>query len=240
MPQTNVRMSVPPWTRWVKILTIAHVVLYILWLAFGRWQAAPVLAEEIVLLPKSLWDGHVWQLYTYTFAQMEPQTLLFAGLALWMFGGDLESRWGSRRFLTFYFTVIAIGALLLCVLALGVPALFGLPVVGLGGFVLGVIVAWGLTYPDREILFMFVLPLKGRHVMLLALGVDALYAFATTPMVFVIHAFCAVVAASLVALWRRYGGLFASVRMLWARLQAKRRRRHLRAVKDEPRGPTFH
>ena len=86
MPQTNVRMSVPPWTRWVKILTIAHVVLYILWLAFGRWQAAPVLADELVLLPKSLWDGHVWQLYTYTFAQMEPQTLLFAGLALWMFG----------------------------------------------------------------------------------------------------------------------------------------------------------
>lgn len=240
MPQNNVRVSVPPWTRWVKLLTIAHVVLYIVWLALGRWQAWPLGAMETVLLPESMWAGHVWQLYTYSWAQAEPQTLLFAALALWMFGGDLEARWGARRFLTFYFVVIALGAFLLSLLALGVPTLAKLPVIGLGGFVLGVIVAWGLTYPDREILFMFVLPLKGRHVMLLALGVDALYAFATTPLTFVIHAFCAMVAATLVALWRRYGGLFASLRMTWTRMVAKRRRRHLRALDDGPGGPTFH
>ncbi len=45
----------------------------------------------------------VWQLATYLFLHGGFGHILWNMLALWMFGADIESVWGTRRFLQFYF-----------------------------------------------------------------------------------------------------------------------------------------
>jgi membrane associated rhomboid family serine protease len=227
-------MSLPPWTRWVKILTIAHVVLYIVWLSLGRWGAAPSVAEEMVLVPGSVLEGHAWQLVSYI-VPTTPMGIFLFGVLLWMFGGELERRWGARRFLTFYFGVTIAAAGLLSLLALVLAPLRAIPVFGTDALLLALVIAWGIIYAERQILFMFVLPLKGRTVVLLSLGVTALYAFASQPMAFVIHAFTALCAATIVIVWRRYGGVLISIRMYFARVRARRARSHLRSVDDGDR-----
>lgn len=228
-------MAVPPWTRWVKRLTIAHAVGYVLWLILGRWGASPVVATEMVLVPQQVLDGHLWQLVGYILPLESPLSLFFNALMLWMFGGELESRWGGRRFLTFYFGVAIGGSALLTLLALALPAVGALPVIGPGGLMLGLLVAWGIIYAERQISFFGLIPLKGKHLLLLSLAIDALTAFASQPMAFLIHAFAAMVAALLVVFWRRYGGVFSSLRMAVMRFKARRARRHLRAVDDNDR-----
>lgn len=53
-----------------------------------------------------------WQLITHMFMHGNIPHLLFNMFSLWMFGSILESLWGPKRFLTFYF-ICGIGAALL-------------------------------------------------------------------------------------------------------------------------------
>ena len=75
---------------------------------------------------------------------------------LWMFGSELERLWGKVHFLRFYF-ITGIGAGLLTML-------FGLdsitPIVGASGAVYGILLAYGLTYPNRTIYLYGIIPIK--------------------------------------------------------------------------------
>src|SRR5512136_2718235 len=62
------------------------------------------------LIPYLVWKRfYLWQLGTYIFLHASLAHILFNLLALWMFGGELENLWGSRRFL-FYFFFCGVGA----------------------------------------------------------------------------------------------------------------------------------
>src|SRR5512137_2224017 len=64
------------------------------------------------LVPLLVWKKFfLWQLVTYIFLHGGISHILFNLLALWMFGGELENLWGSRRFL-FYFFFCGVGAAL--------------------------------------------------------------------------------------------------------------------------------
>ena len=75
---------------------------------------------------------------------------------LWMFGSELERLWGRSQFLRFYF-ITGVGSGL-------VTMLFGLqsmtPVVGASGAVYGVLLGYGLTYPNRTIYLYGIIPVK--------------------------------------------------------------------------------
>ena len=90
-----------------------------------------------------------WQLGTYMFLHGGFSHLFFNMLALWMFGMELENVWGSKKFLTYYLT---------CGFGAGIAnllwALFisqGAPTVGASGAVYGILVAFGMLFPDRPI-----------------------------------------------------------------------------------------
>src|SRR4030042_2785981 len=52
------------------------------------------------LVPLLVWKKFfLWQLVTYIFLHGGISHILFTLLALWMFGGELESYWGSSKFL---------------------------------------------------------------------------------------------------------------------------------------------
>src|SRR5215471_3935175 len=89
----------------VKFLLIANTAVFFVQL---------FLPSEILhlfgLVPAMIWqDFYFWQLFTYQFLHGGLFHLLFNMLALWMFGCDLERRWGSNFFLQYYFPSLVAG-----------------------------------------------------------------------------------------------------------------------------------
>jgi membrane associated rhomboid family serine protease len=113
-----------------------------------------------------------WQLISYQFMHGGFMHLLFNMFALWMFGKDLEDIWGARRFLLFYLLSGAgAGLIQLAVnaLFLGSPA----PIVGASGAIYGVLLAFGLSFPDRPIIaFPIFFPIPARIYVLLFAGLE--------------------------------------------------------------------
>jgi membrane associated rhomboid family serine protease len=125
---------------------------------FARQRAA---RDFLALTPwEVLHHGRIWQLLTYAFLHKGPGHLLVNLLTLWMFSGDVERTMGTRRFAAFY---------LLC--AIGAGAATALlrwnsphPTVGASGAVYGVLLAYGMLFPDRVIYLYFLFPLPARWV----------------------------------------------------------------------------
>jgi membrane associated rhomboid family serine protease len=88
------------------------------------------------LVPILVWkEYYFWQLATYIFLHGGIGHILFNLLALWMFGGELESYWGSRKFLVYFF-FCGIGAGILTVIFS--PYQF-IRVVGASGAIYGIL-----------------------------------------------------------------------------------------------------
>ena len=109
------------------------------------------------LVPKLVWSEFmIWQPFTYLFFHGGIWHLLINMFVLWMFGSELERIWGKGHFLKFYF-VTGVGAGL-------VTMIFGLnsmtPIVGASGAVYGVLLAYGLTYPNRTVYLYGIIPIK--------------------------------------------------------------------------------
>jgi membrane associated rhomboid family serine protease len=135
------------------------------------------------LRPAAVFEGaQVWQLVTYLFIH-SPRSLghvLFNMLAVWMFGVELERRWGTPFFAKFYL-VCGVGAgictLLVSLLPFGATApLYYTTTIGASGAVYGLLMAWALIFPHRELLFMFIFPLKARVFVLIVGGIAFLSA----------------------------------------------------------------
>ena len=126
----------------------------------------------------------IWQLVTYMFLHEGFQHIFFNMFAVWMFGRVMESVWGSRKFLVFYF-ICGIGAGLcqeLCqyvhysmVLAQYTSVNIGsgiIPMatyldqiltVGASGAVYGILLGYGMTFPDNELFIIpFPFPIKAK------------------------------------------------------------------------------
>jgi len=109
------------------------------------------------LVPKLVWSEFMlWQPFTYLFFHGSIWHVLINMFVLWMFGSELERLWGKEHFLKFYF-VTGVGAGL-------VTIIFGLnsmtPIVGASGAVYGVLLAYGLTYPNRTVYLYGIIPIK--------------------------------------------------------------------------------
>jgi membrane associated rhomboid family serine protease len=150
----------------VRALIIANVAAFVITYAFPQ-----VMIDLFGLSPRAvLGEGRVWQLATHIFLH-DPGGfghILFNMLALWMFGVELERRWGTRGFL-WYFMITGIGAGLVTVLVSLLPftatrAVFYASTIGASGAIYALLMAWALLFPHRQILFMLIFPLPARAV----------------------------------------------------------------------------
>ena len=159
----TISLSLPPFTRWVKRLILIYAAIYLL---MAITEVAAPLAHDWVsvylgLIPKLVMHGMVWQLITYSFLHFQLLHLVFNALSLWMFGSQLESDWGSKRFLEFYFFCTIAAAL--TTVAMSYTHILGLsPVtttIGASGGIYGLLVAFGVLHGESEIM-MFPLPFR--------------------------------------------------------------------------------
>ena len=166
-----------PITPVVKALIIANIVGFV-----GTWLASSVVDLVVVLGLRPvdiLTRFQLWRGVTYLFLHENLLHLLFNMLALWMFGVEMERRWGSQYFLKYYF-VCGIGAaitvLLLSVLPFAVfDGLYRSLTIGASGAIYGVLLAFGLYFPTRPILMFFVFPVPAKYAVMI-MGAIALYA----------------------------------------------------------------
>jgi len=109
------------------------------------------------LVPKLVWSQlKIWQPITYMFFHGDIWHVLINMFVLWMFGSELERAWGKKNFLRFYF-ITGVGS------GLG-TMLFGLqsmvPIVGASGAVYGVLLAYGVMFPNRTVYLYGIIPIK--------------------------------------------------------------------------------
>ncbi len=150
----------------LKALIIANVVVFVAQLLVPR------IAWTLALRPAdALWRLEIWQLVTYMFLHVGAVHVLFNMLALWMFGTELERIWGTRDFLKFYF-VTGTGAAALTVLFSLLPfeaaaQLRGALIMGASGAIYGLLLAYGLYFPDRPLLLFMVFPVPAKYAVMI-------------------------------------------------------------------------
>jgi membrane associated rhomboid family serine protease len=155
----------PPGVKW---LLISNVAIFLLgfFLGLAGWDRSMAL---LVLQPAEvLTKLYIWQLATYMFLHGGFTHILWNMLALWMFGADLERLWGTRRFLNFYF-FCGIGAGI-CVVVLNYLLPSGNPhsgTIGASGAIFGILLANAVLFPDRTILWGFLIPIKMKWFVLI-------------------------------------------------------------------------
>ncbi len=165
-----------PMTPSVKIILIAAVAGFFLQAITQRFFGF-YLEPWLGLVPYLVTHRFfLWQPLTYLFLHAGVFHLAFNLLVLWMFGCELERVWGSRFFLKYFF-VCGIGAGVFVALLTSSSLV---PTIGASGALYGVLLAYGLLFPDRKILLWFVLPIRAKHFVLF-IGAVAFYSTLTLP-----------------------------------------------------------
>jgi membrane associated rhomboid family serine protease len=153
----------------VKILLMLNVIGFLARMIWGGF-----ITVNLGLVPYLAWSElRVWQFVTYLFLHGDFFHILFNMYALWMFGSELEAEWGFKPFLRYYF-VSGIGAGLFHTL---ITPHSLVPTIGASGAVSGVMAAYALMYPERELqlLLFFVIPVRMKaKVMAIGLAVISL------------------------------------------------------------------
>lgn len=172
---------IPPTT---KNLLIINILFYMGTLAVQKYgiDLHRILGLHFFMAP----NFHVYQLVTYMFLHDGFQHIFFNMFALWMFGRIMETEWGAKRFLIFYLAC-GIGAGLLQeitqfihyeIVYSGYDAvqisstgatipmkifLDRMLTVGASGAVYGILIGYGMTFPEHEILiFPIPMPIKAK------------------------------------------------------------------------------
>lgn len=148
-------------------------------------------------------DFRPWQLITYMFMHGGWSHLFFNMFALWMFGCTIENAWGQKRFL-FYTLACGVGAGLFQEAAQFIEyAVQGLAAydmastsygtmpmsmylnmwntVGFSGAVYGILLGFGMTYPEQRIfIFPFPVPIKGKWFVCIYAAIELFSAMGTS------------------------------------------------------------
>ena len=170
---TELHGPFPPGVKWLLIANTAVFLLcYLLGPGFDR-QVAIILGLSAESAVRTFM---VWQVFTYMFVHFGTWHLLFNMLALWMFGRPIEQTWGTRRFLKFYLVCGTVAGV--CVLVVNIIVGDWLtPTIGASGAVFGVLVAFGMLFPEAVILMFFVFPMQARYAVMIFVAMELLATF---------------------------------------------------------------
>jgi membrane associated rhomboid family serine protease len=154
----------PNGVKWLLIVNTA--VFLVGFFAYAWFDASPL--TLFALVPRFvLHYGMLWQLVTYMFLHGGVWHLVFNMLALWMFGADLERDWGTRLFLKYYFLCGIAAGLCVVLVSLVRPSEAAFPTLGASGAIYGLLLAYGVLYADRIILFMLLFPMKAKYAVMI-------------------------------------------------------------------------
>ncbi len=243
-----------------KNLLIVNVVVFLATYLFRTIgvDLNNVLGLHFFLAP----DFHIYQLFTYMFAHGGFSHIFFNMFALWMFGCIVERTWGPKKFLTYYI-VCGVGAGLFQELAqfaqFYLIASEQLPhftlaqtmkvananaaflnlwtTVGASGAVYGILLAFGMLYPEERIfIFPLPVPIKAKWFVMGYAAIELFMAYSSTGdgVAHLAHLGGMVFGFFLIRYWRRHPDIrysrrsgqqfFDSMRASWERRTGRKDR----------------
>lgn len=159
-----------PGVKLLLIVNVAVAVLVLFAVGAGKEEAWDTILSWFALDPRQVFlGGRIWQLVTYMFLHSPSEILhiVFNMLILWMFGCDVERRWGTQKFLRYYL-ITGVGAgIVNCAFAF-----MQAQTIGASGAIFGLIVAYAMLFPTRTILFWGIFPMSARAFALLLAAVE--------------------------------------------------------------------
>jgi membrane associated rhomboid family serine protease len=185
----------------VRNIIIANVVVFLLQ---NLVKSFPVAAYM------SLWDIHSnyfrpYQFFTYMFAHGDMWHIFFNMLTFSSFAPILERQWGDKKFLFFYLAT-GIGA---GVIYAGVNYFVGGqggPMLGASGAIYGILMAFGMLFPDLELMLLFPpIPIKAKY-MVFVIGFITYAMDRSGHVAHLAHFGGAFMAFILISYWRKSGG----------------------------------
>src|SRR5215470_19585405 len=157
----------PPGVKWLLIAnTLVFVLKGLLDPQYGQHIRVLELAPVAVVFHFA-----IWQLVTYLFLHGGVWHLIFNMLTLWMFGTPLERDWGTRRFLKYYF-ICGIGAGVCDVLLNAAIGNWGTSTIGASGAIYGLLLAFGVCYPDQTVLMGILFPIKAKYMVMIYAAIE--------------------------------------------------------------------
>lgn len=154
----------------IQQLLIANAVVFVAQLL------VPAISEYGMVRPALVWQaGYIWQPFTYMWLHGSIGHIAMNMFVLWMFGSQLAMAWGAKRFLRFYLlcgvgagVIISLFPYLLVTLGLASRTQLLIPTLGASGAIMGVLLAYSFTWPDRTIMLIFP-PVAFRAIWLIPL-----------------------------------------------------------------------
>jgi membrane associated rhomboid family serine protease len=157
------RQAFPSRWSWTVVLLAVYAVVFVAELVISRFFPEQSFVFRYLTLSKEgMALGFVWQLVTYQFMHAGWMHLFFNCWAIYTFGRELESLLGGRKFFALMFSSGVVGGVFQVLVSLLWPELFGGPVVGASACAFGLVAAFALIFPERELtmLIFFVIPVN--------------------------------------------------------------------------------
>lgn len=157
----------PPLPPITQALMMVNVVAF-----FLDWLAGGLLSRWLALYPLAF--GFLpYQVVTYAFMHGDFGHLFFNMIGLWTFGAELERLWGPKRFLQFYFASLLTAALTQLLVTWLLGSVY--PTVGASGALFGLLLAFGMLFPNRQVMLIIPpIPLKAKTLVLIFGGLALL------------------------------------------------------------------
>jgi len=155
------RPRMPQMSFTIALLIVNAIVFLIECAVYGYPLRFPV-DSYFALSVEGLEQGYVWQLLTYQFMHASLLHILLNGWAIYVFGHAIEEALGWKKLLTLFLTGGVIGGIFQMVAALLWPEYFGGPVVGASAGAFGLVAAFAMLFPERELtlLLFFLIPIR--------------------------------------------------------------------------------
>jgi membrane associated rhomboid family serine protease len=154
----------------LKWLLISNIGVFLLYYIGGRAVQEPMKTFFALTPVMVLQHFAIWQLATYMFLHGNITHIFFNMLVLWMCGTLLEPDWGTRRFLKYYF-VCGIGAGICDLIVNVLVGHWDIPTLGASGAIFGLLLAFGVLYPNMTVLVLFVFPMKAKYMVMIYGGI---------------------------------------------------------------------
>jgi membrane associated rhomboid family serine protease len=170
MAGQNIKIRIGgPLTPVVKKLLIINGVIFIAQQIIGLFY--PGAMEQLFGLHHQgfVQELKLWQIFTYMFLHGGWFHILFNLLGLWMFAGELEQIWGRSLFIRYYLLCGMGAGLFIALMNYFIYTKYQINAVTLGasGAIYAILLAYGWTWPNRQVLLYFVIPIKVKYLVVI-------------------------------------------------------------------------
>lgn len=164
-------------THQVSALLIIIIASYLFFVTLGSNYLIHNFYSLLVLDPLKVTHSYqIWRLVSYGFIHdmASPMHVIFNSLLLYLMGPQLEEYYGEKSFLLLIIMSIVLGGILVCLASL--MGISHSTVIGFSGATMGLMIAWGLTFPKANIYIFGLIPLSGLQMVYMTIGLEVIYA----------------------------------------------------------------